>query len=105
MSAERVCWCELDGNAGVGMDEVVVVVSAGHVGGTRGSGMVSSAADVLWIRAVRMMRGVCGVCVTCMCLARGGVGGDGDELLGGLAEEQGECWTCVCVLLCGWCMW
>ena len=26
----------------------MVVVSAGHVGGTRGSGIVSRAADVLW---------------------------------------------------------
>ena len=25
------------------------VVSAGHVGGTRGSGSVASAADVLWV--------------------------------------------------------
>ena len=41
----RVRWCEVDGNAGV--------VSAGHVGGTRGSGIVSSAADVLWMNVVR----------------------------------------------------
>ena len=33
------------------MDEV----SAGHVGGTRGSGIVSSAADVLWMSVVRGM--------------------------------------------------
>ena len=32
-----------------------------HVGGTRGLGIVSSAADVLWIRVVRRMRGVGGV--------------------------------------------
>ena len=32
MSAERVRWCEVDGNAGV--------VSAWHVGGTCGSGRV-----------------------------------------------------------------
>ena len=57
----------------------VVVVSEGHVGGTRGSGIVSSASDVLW------MRGVGGVCEMCMCLARGSLGGDG------------ECWTCVCI--------
>ena len=31
------------------------VVSAGHVGGTRGSGMVSSTADVLWMSVVREM--------------------------------------------------
>ena len=38
--AERVRWCEVDGNAGVGDGCGVVVVSAGHVGGTRGSGTV-----------------------------------------------------------------
>ena len=31
------------------------MVSAGHVGGTRGSGMVSSAAVVLWMSVVRVM--------------------------------------------------
>ena len=35
-----------------GMDEVCVVVSAGHVDGTRGAGVVSSAADMLWMRGV-----------------------------------------------------
>ena len=35
-------------------------MSAWHVDGTRGSGIVSSAADVLW------MRGVGGVCEMCM---------------------------------------
>ena len=39
------------------------MVSAGHVGGTRGSSIVSSAADVLWMSVVRGMRGVGGVCV------------------------------------------
>ena len=29
------------------------MVSAGHVGGTRGSGLVSSAAGVLWVSVVR----------------------------------------------------
>ena len=28
-------------------------MSAGHAGGTRGSGIVSSAADVLWMSVVR----------------------------------------------------
>ena len=46
------------------------MVSAGHAGGTRDSGIVYSAADVLG------MRGVGGVCEMCMCLARGGVGGE-----------------------------
>ena len=50
------------------------MVSAGHVGGTRGSGIVSCTADVLWMSVVRGMRGVCEVCEMCMCLARGGVG-------------------------------
>ena len=31
------------------------MVSAGHVGGTRGLGIVSSAADVLWMSVVRGM--------------------------------------------------
>ena len=35
------------------------MVSVGHVGGTRGSGNVSGAADVLWMSVVRRMRGVC----------------------------------------------
>ena len=53
----------------------MVVVSAGHeyVGGTRGSGNVSSAADVLEMSVVRGMRGVVVVCEICMCLALGGV--------------------------------
>ena len=54
----------------------MVVVSAGHVGGTRGSGVVSSAADVIWMSVVRGMRGVGEVCEMCMCLARGGVAGE-----------------------------
>ena len=53
------------------------MVNAEHVGGTRGSGIVSSAADVLWMSVVRGMRRVGGVCEMCMCLARGGVGGEG----------------------------
>ena len=38
------------------------MVSAGHVGGTPGSGIVSSAADVLWMRGVG---GVCDMCMFC----------------------------------------
>ena len=63
------------------------MVSAGHVGGTRGQGMVSSAADVLWICVVRGMSGVDGVCEMCMCLARGGVGGEGGEWMRGLGLD------------------
>ena len=36
----------------------MVVVSAGHVGGTRGSDFVYSGADVLCMSVVRGMRGV-----------------------------------------------
>ena len=52
------------------------MVSAGNVGGTRGSGIMSSATDVLWISVVRGIRGVGVVCEMCMCLARGGKGGE-----------------------------
>ena len=45
--------------------------TAGHVGGTCGSAIVSSAADVLW------MRGVGRLCEMCMSLALGGVGREG----------------------------
>ena len=62
--------CEGDGNAGV------VVVSAGHVGCTRGLGIVSSKADVQWNSVVHGLQGVSEVCEMCMCLARGGVGGE-----------------------------
>ena len=31
------------------------MVSVGHVGGTRGSGIVSSVADVLWMSVVRVI--------------------------------------------------
>ena len=58
-------------------------MSAGHVGGTRGSGIVSNTADVLWMSVVRVMRGVGGVCEMCMCLAQGGVGGEGHEWMRG----------------------
>ena len=34
----------------------MVVVSEGHVGGTHGSCIVSSAADMLWMTVVRGMR-------------------------------------------------
>ena len=40
----------------------VVVGSAWHVGGTRGSVIVSSTADVLGMSVVHGMRGVGGVC-------------------------------------------
>ena len=55
----------------------MVVVSAGHVCGTHGSCIVSSADNVLWMSVVRWMKRVGGVSEMCMCLARGGVGREG----------------------------
>ena len=52
---------EGDGNAGVGSGGGVVVVSA-YMGGTRGSGVLSSESDVLEMSVVRGVGGVC-VCV------------------------------------------
>ena len=75
------------------------MVSAGHVGGTRGSGIVSSAADVLWNSVVRGMKGVCEMC---MCLARGGAGGEGGEWMRGLGLDFSKpvgVRTCICVLV------
>ena len=40
-------------------------------GGTHGSGIVSSAAAMLWMSVVRGMRGVGGVCELCMCFSSG----------------------------------
>ena len=40
------------------------------ISGTRGSGVLPGTGDML-------VRGVGGVCDMCMCLARGGVGGEG----------------------------
>ena len=59
----------------VGSGGGVVAVSA-CMCGTRGSGVLSSTGDVLEMSVVR---GVGGVCDMCMCLARGGVGGEGGE--------------------------
>ena len=42
------------------------------MGGTRGSGIVSNADNVLDMSMVRGVRGVGGVCEICMYLARGG---------------------------------
>ena len=55
----------------------MVVVCAGQVGGTRGSGIMSSAADVQGMSVVHGLRGIGSVCEMCMCLACGGVGGEG----------------------------
>ena len=89
------------------------MVSAWHVGGTRGSGIVSSAADVLWMIVVCGMRGVGGVCE--MCMTRAGVGGEGGEWMRGMGMgftnpvgTGGVLDVYVSVFglrLCGWCKW
>ena len=42
------------------------MMSAGHVCGTRGLDIVSSASDVLGLSVVRGIRGVGGVCYMCV---------------------------------------
>ena len=89
-------------------EEGMVVLSAEqeYVGGTRGSGIVSIAADMLGMSVGRGIRGVDGVCGMCMCLARGSVGGVGgvDERIGfGLHQfsgNKGVLDVCLC-LGCG----
>ena len=54
--AARLLGCEGDGNAGVGSGEGVVAVSAYM--DTRGSGVLSSACDVLEMSVVRGVGGV-----------------------------------------------
>ena len=75
--------------------------------GTRGSGVLSSAGDVLEMSVVR---GVGGVCDMCMCLAQGRVGGVGDEWVRGLGFTNpggtGGSGICVCLLRgSGWAAW
>ena len=74
-----------------GMDEV----SAGHVGVTPGSGVVYSAADVLWMSVVRGIRGVGGVYEMCMCLARGDVDGEGVLGFTNLVGTGGVLYVCL----------
>ena len=72
--------------------------------GTRSSGVLSSTGDVL-------VRGVGGVCDMCMCLARGGVGGEGGEWMRelglgftnplGIGGSVSVFW----LRWCGWCRW
>ena len=52
--------CDGNGSASLGDGGSLVVVSAEYVCGTRGLGVVSSAADVLGMSVVRWMRGVVG---------------------------------------------
>ena len=67
------------------------VVRAAHVSSTHDSDNMSSAADVLGMSVVRGMIAVVGVYHMCMCLARGCVGGKGDEWIGfGLYQSSGN---------------
>ena len=78
------------------------------MGGTRGSGIVSSAANVLWMSVVHWMRGVGGICEMCMCLARGGMCGEVDERIGfGLYQSCGNRGSVgrVSVFWLRWCWW
>ena len=68
MFAARLLGCEGGGNAGMGSGGGVVAVSA-YMGGTRGSGVLASAGDVLEMSVVK---GVGGVYDMCMCLDRVG---------------------------------
>ena len=97
MYAARLLGCEGDGNAGVGSGRGVVAVSV-YMGGTRGSGVLISAGDVL------EMRGVGGVCDMCMCLARGGMGCVGVTGLG-FTNYMGKVGYVSVFWLrwCGWC--
>ena len=66
---------------------------------------LASACDVLEMSVVR---GVGGVCDMCMCLARGGVGGVGDEWVTGLGlgfTNSGGTWGKwdICVFWLRWC--
>ena len=56
MYAARLLGYEGDGNAGVGSGGGVVAVSA-YMGGTRGSGVLASACDVLEMSGVRGVGG------------------------------------------------
>ena len=58
-------YCEGDGDAGVGTWGVAV---SAYMDGTRGSGVLPIAGDMIEMSVVR---GVGGVCDMCMCLARG----------------------------------
>ena len=84
------------------------MVSA-RMSGTRGSGVMSNTGDVLEMSVVR---GVGGVCDMCMCLARGGVGGEGGEWMRELGlgftnpvGTGGVLDVCLCFGCGGWCRW
>ena len=87
------------------------MVSAAHAGGTHGSGIVSSAADVIWMSVVRGMRGVGEGCV-CVWLGAARVErGRVDEKIGFVlyqsCENRGSVGRVSVFGLrwCGWCRW
>ena len=97
--AARLLGCEGYGNAGVGSGGSVVAVSP-YMGGTRGSGDLANAGDVLGMSVVICVGGVCDMC---MCLARGVVGGVRGEWVTGLrlgSNNSGGTWRkwdmCLC---------
>ena len=74
-----------------------------YMGGTRGSGVLSSACDVLEMSVVRRLGGVCDMC---MCLAQGGVGVVGDRIGFGLYQfwkNMGKVGSVFWLRLCGSC--
>ena len=71
--AVRLLGCERDGNSDVGSGGGVVAMSA-YMSGRSGSGVLSSAGEVIEMSVVI---GVGEVCDMCMCLALGGVRGVG----------------------------
>ena len=87
--------CDGDGNAGVGDGRGVVMVSSGHMGNIRGSGIVSSAADVLWMCVVRGMRGVGRVSEMCRIVFYQSCGDIGSV----------KCMSVFGLQWCGWCRW
>ena len=62
MFAARLLGCEGDGHASLGSGGGVVAVSA-YMGGTRGSGVLASAGDLLEMSVVRRVGGVCDMCM------------------------------------------
>ena len=67
-----------------------------YMGGTRGSGVLSSAGDVLEMSVVRGLGlgftnsgGTWGKCDMCLCFGYGGVGGVGGEWVGCLTQGLG----------------
>ena len=94
--------CEGDGNAGVGSGGDIVAVSV-YIGGTRCSGVLSSAGDALEMSVVRSVGGVCDMC---MCLARGGVGGVvGERIRFGVYQSWRNMVEYVSVFWLLWCRW